>query len=446
MFAVSSITSGNSDLTSTTGSASGSINMDLHEIVLHDACSGVESTLVSCEQLTPWGETSPLSVDDYTVSDDRSKVLIFTKSLKVWRLKTKGCYWVLDLTCSNRSPESLKQLGKGLDSSAPNEAATELKFATFSPDLRHVAYVFKNNIYVEDYESNIIQITDDGNDVIINGTFDWVYEEEFGLYDGFRWSPDSRRIAYWQIDQSGVGTVNLVNNTDSLYPKLNPIRYPKCGDTNPSARIGVVDIPSRNDRTTPVTKWIEFDDNDSRNHYIADMCYIESKKDENGEIKQQIVVQRLNRLQNQLSIYTILLTEVGFDISILYKEQSPEWIDIAKPLRWLSIPTSLGMGKNNFFLLNTERNGWSQLCLIPNSDVSSVEGMMEVTPCGFDVETVCGYDENLMTIYFIASPADPLRRFLFSVSLTMLKEKEPLPVPLAFPVQRVTPLDDGYLG
>jgi hypothetical protein len=116
-------------------------------------------------------------------------------------------------------------------------------FATFSPCGNKVAYVRDNNLYVQDVHTfKITALTSDGSSMVINGTFDWVYEEEFRLRRGFRWSPDSKSIAFWQIHQEGVRVVNLINNTDHLYPQLIPIPYPKAGEQNASCRIGVVPV------------------------------------------------------------------------------------------------------------------------------------------------------------------------------------------------------------
>lgn len=448
---VTSVAADNSDLTSTTGSACNAINTTVHEIIRHDVSNGTESILVSRTQLTPTGETSPLSVDDYTVAEDCSKVLLLTQSKKVWRLKTKGSYWVLDLNAAAGSPGALRQLGVGLDPASPNATASDLKFATFSPDLQNVAYVFENNLYVEDRYHNIVPLTNDGSEMIINGTFDWVYEEEFGIYDGFRWSPDSTKIAYWQIDQTGVGIVNLVNNTDSLYPKLNPIPYPKCGEPNPSARVGIVCLPSSGSSLSPRTAWVDFADNDSRNNYICDMSFIERKSHGRSDPTQQLVIQRLNRLQNHLEIISVVVSsDKDGDVltqSLLYCEDSDAWIDVNKPLRWLSIATPTGMGKNNFLLLLSEQNGWRQIFLTPNNDNDYSSNIVAVTPIGVDVESVCGYDDHLKLVYFIASPGDPLRRFLYSASLALLgNESAADREPLAFSVQRVTPLDDSFRG
>jgi dipeptidyl-peptidase-4 len=178
---------GNSQLTATTGSVEDKGSLLVYEILWHDAHSGSEEVLVSAAQLTPAGASAPLVIDDYCTSDDRKKVLIFTNSQKVWRLRTRGAYWVLDLT-----DNSLRPLCNG---------SGELMFATFSPNISKVAYVRDNNIYVEDLLAPyfICPLTNTGNSNIINGTFDWVYEEEFHLYCGFRWSPDNSHIAYWQV-------------------------------------------------------------------------------------------------------------------------------------------------------------------------------------------------------------------------------------------------------
>ena len=119
-------------------------------------------------------------------------------------------------------------------------------FAKFSPDGSRVAYVSKQNIYVEDIESGkIITLTSDGGGNIVNGTFDWVYEEELDCRDGFRWSPDGKKIAYWQSDTKGIGTFYMINNVDSIYPEIIPFPYPKVGTSNSAVKIGVVSVGRR---------------------------------------------------------------------------------------------------------------------------------------------------------------------------------------------------------
>jgi len=144
-----------------------------------------KTVVVTTEQLTPKDSSHALKVRNFFFSDDGKKILIYTNSKKVWRYDTRGDYWVL-----NTADNSLKQIGKTLP-------ASSLMYAKFSPGGNNAAYVSKHNLYVEDLNTNAIkQLTTDGTDRMINGTFDWVYEEEFGCRDGFRWSPDGSRLVF----------------------------------------------------------------------------------------------------------------------------------------------------------------------------------------------------------------------------------------------------------
>ncbi len=152
----------------------------------------VEHVLVSSEMLTPTGATKPLSVDSYQWSADKRKLLVFTDTERVWRYNTRGNYWVLDI-----ASKSLTQVGG-------DAAPSSLMFAKFSPDATKVAYVYKNDIYLQNLaDGKVTRLTQTGTPTKINGTFDWAYEEEFSIRDGFRFSPDGKRIAFWEIDASG---------------------------------------------------------------------------------------------------------------------------------------------------------------------------------------------------------------------------------------------------
>ncbi len=154
---------------------------DGKDIVRYDPQTGEREILVSARSLTAPGDCKPLEIDNYIWSADGKKLLVFTNTKRVWRQNTRGDYWVLDLDSGD-----LKQLGGDAEEST-------LMFAKFAPTCDRVAYVCKRNVYVQDLKSmRIRQLTRDGSERIVNGTSDWVYEEEFGLRDGFRWSPDGR--------------------------------------------------------------------------------------------------------------------------------------------------------------------------------------------------------------------------------------------------------------
>ena len=157
---------------------------------------------------------------------------MFTNTKKVWRQNTRGDYWVFDIAGGK-----LRQLG------ARRAGVVADVREVLARRARASAYVRGNNLYVERLDDgDVTQLTTDGSETTINGTSDWVYEEELGVRDGFRWSPDGRHIAYWQFDTTGVGIFSLINNTDTLYPVITRIPYPKAGTTNSAVRIGVVDV------------------------------------------------------------------------------------------------------------------------------------------------------------------------------------------------------------
>src|SRR5215475_4641986 len=181
-------------------------NKDVSEIIRYDAASGERTTLVTTEKLTPKG-AAPLVIEEFNLSDSGQKLLIFTNSARVWRSNTRGDYWVLDL-----NSWQLTKLGGDVKPAS-------LMFAKFSPDATRVGYVRNNNVYVENLANGgVTQLTSDGSKHLVNGTFDWVYEEELFCRDGFRWSPDGKQIAYWQLNSEGVKEFSLINDTAGLYP------------------------------------------------------------------------------------------------------------------------------------------------------------------------------------------------------------------------------------
>jgi dipeptidyl-peptidase-4 len=223
------------------------------DIVRYDTRTGARTVLVPAARLTPGAGQAPLAIDDYAWSTDGRRLLVYTNARKVWRDDTRGDYWVLD-----RESGRLRKLG-GV---AP---PSTLMFAKLSPDGTRAAYVHANDLWVEEVETGAVtRLTSDGSDTTINGTSDWVYEEELGLRDAFGWSPDGTRLAYWQFDATGVGTFTLVNDTDTLYPTLTRIPYPKVGTTNSAVRVGVVPAGGGE------TRWMKVP-GDPREHYVARM-------------------------------------------------------------------------------------------------------------------------------------------------------------------------------
>src|SRR5437870_5503661 len=292
---------------------------DLYRV---DAVGGGKQLLVRGRDLVPPGAAKPVGIEEYTFSADGSKVLIFTNSVRVWRQNTKGTFFVWDFAARRLIPVSTR----------PGYQ----QFAKFSPDGRQVAFVRDNNSFVTDLASGAEQaLTTDGGDNVINGTSDWVYEEELDLRDAFRWSPDGQRIAFWRLDQTAIRPYYLMN-ADPLYPTLVPVRYPKAGTPNAEVRIGVVEVASGH------PTWVEL--GADRDIYVAAMDFAESSL--------EIWLTRLNRLQNRLDL---MLADVRTGASrIIMTDADSAWVDARQPV-WLD------GGKQ--FLYLSERDGFAHLYL-----------------------------------------------------------------------------------
>lgn len=310
-------------------------------------------------------------------SDDNEKVLIYNNTKRVWRYDTRGDYWVLSL-----HDGSLRQLGKGLPESS-------MMFAKFSPDGTRVAYVSNNNIYVEDINTGkITQLTNDGSQTIVNGTFDWVYEEEFSCRDGFRWSPDGNYIAYWQSDTEGTGVFDIINNVDSIYASILHFPYPKAGTTNSAVKVGY--MPAAGGATT----WIDIP-GDPRNNYIPRMEFIPESN--------ELFIQQLNREQNTNKVW---IAQIGSPTpKNIFTDKDAAWLDTNDNIQWLK--------NNQYFTWESERSGWRHLYRISRDG----KEIVPVTKGDFDYIQPVGTDLKKGLVYFIASPDNFTQRYLYSANL-----------------------------
>ena len=345
------------------------------EIWAHNISDGKDKPLVKVANLVPSGSDKPIPIDGYSFSKDKAYVLIYTNSKRVWRSKTRGDYWVLD-----RGSSEIRKLGG-------DARASTLQFAKFSPDSNQVAYVRERNIYVEDLlDHSIKPITSDRSKGIINGTSDWVYEEELGLRDGFRWSPDSQAIAYWQFDERSVRKHTMVDNVSGLYPKLNSFAYPKVGQRNAICRVGVRYLNSKE------TVWVKSSD-DLRNNYIAKMEWVQGAGG--------LVIQQLNRSQDKNTLLRVDPDSGKVDPILI--EQDEAWVYASNEIYW----------KDNYnkFTWISDRDGWRHVY----SYSSDGKNLKLITPGEFDVIKLLRMDNNEEHFYYIASPENPSQRYLYRV-------------------------------
>jgi dipeptidyl-peptidase-4 len=348
---------------------------DSGDLVVEDAATGRRETIVQAAALMPQGAQRPVAIEGYEWSGDERKLLVYTNSQRVWRSNTRGEFYVWDMD------------GRTLTRAASQPGLQQ--FAKFSPDGSKVGFVRDNDLYVFDLATGReTRLTSDGGEQIINGTFDWVYEEELGLQDGWRWSPDGRRIAFWRMDQSRVGTFHLMQETDSLYSQPVALRYPKAGTPNPVARIGVASVEGG------AVTWM--DTGTDPEALLSRMEWAASPD--------EVVIQRMNRIQNRLDV---LIADAATGRSrTLLTETDPAWIDIRDNVfQWVN------GGRN--FVWGSDRDGWQHLYLY-NRDGSLAR---QLTRGEWDVTRVMGVDSAAGWIYFGAAEEGPAQRHVYRVRL-----------------------------
>jgi dipeptidyl-peptidase-4 len=343
------------------------------DLVRHDAATGQQEILVPASEFQPKAAGEPLKVEAFELSPDESKLLIFTQSRRVWRLNTRGDYWVLEIG----KPGSLRQLGGEAQPSS-------LMFAKFSPDGSRVAYVLENNIQVQELRGmKITSATKDGSPTLINGTSDWANEEELHIRDAFRWSPDGRSLLFWQFDTSGVRQFHLINNTDESYPKITSFPYPKVGETNSATRVGVVGADGAD------LRWLELP-GDPREHYLPRAEWTPDGK--------AVLVQQLNRVQNTNRVM-LADARTGSARTVL-TETDAAWLENDNPVRWIA-------GGEKFLWLS-ERDGWRHAYLADTHG----KGLDRITSGEWDVIRIEAVDETHGWLYFSASPEHATQQHL----------------------------------
>jgi dipeptidyl-peptidase 4 len=361
------------------------------DIVKYQTATGAREIFLPASRLIPSGEKTPLDVEEYSISPDGRRVLIFTNSKTVWRRNTRGDYWVLELASG------------GLHKLGGNAPESGLLFAKFSPDNSKVGYVRGNNVYVEDLASGkIAQLTQDGSDAIINGTSDWVNEEEFDIRDGFAWSPDSRAIAFWQFNITGLPKYNLIYDlgaprgeivTGIPYPNTGPYPqvleypYPEAGTQNSVVRVGVASAAGGQ------VVWMKTE-GDPHNTYLPEMGWADSS---------HVLIQHMNRLQNRNEF---LLADSATGASrTVFVDEDKAWVEVNRDIVWINQGREL--------LIVSERDGWRHLYRV-SKDTGKTQ---LVTRGDFDVVSLDRISPDEKWAYFIASPENATQRYLYRAKL-----------------------------
>jgi dipeptidyl-peptidase-4 len=333
---------------------------------------GKRDRLVQGSRLVAEGQTAPVDVEEITWSADGRRALIYTNSQQVWRARTKGTYYVWDRQAGRLTPVSR---GEGWQ-----------QFAKLSPDGTRVGFVRDNDLFVVDLATGReTQLTRDGSATVINGTFDWVYEEELGLQDGWRWSPDGRRIAFWRLDQGRVPVFTWVNDLAGTYSAPVELRYPKPGEPNSRVKIGVIDAAGGEPR------WMDTGEGE----YLARMDWAASP----GEL----VIQRMNRHQNRIDV---LLADANTGRSrTLFSDSDSAWVNVDDDLRLVRGGSQI--------LWTSQREGYNQIYLYGRDG----RLVRKLTRDAWDVISLDHVDERGGWVYFTGTGGNPAERHLYRVKL-----------------------------
>ena len=332
-----------------------------------------------------------IEIDDYFYSSDNSQILIYTDSERVWRHNTKGYYYLYDVASGDLTPVAHRDAGFQM-------------FAKFSPDGGQVAFVRDRNLFVVDLEDmSERQLTSDGAEgTIINGTSDWVYEEEFGLRDGWAWSPDGRHIAYVQLDETST-TEFVMADLLGQYPELIRFRYPKAGEVNSEIHVGVVDLESGDNRFFATHTW---NDGGDSLEYIPSLGWT-------PEIDgtSYVWMFRLNRDQNDLDL--LYGDPADMSVETILEESNDTWLDVETSFGDLAGGTITYLADGEHFVWLSERDGYRHLYLYRN-DGTLVRAL---TDGDWNVTSFHGVDADEGHVYFSGTVASPLERHLYRTDL-----------------------------
>ncbi len=321
------------------------------------------------------------SFDNYEFSADEKFILLTTKTEPIYRRSFRAEFYIYNRENSELTPLS-------------NHGKQQL--ASLSPDNRYVAFVRENNIYLVDIEQKTEkQITFDGKrNEIINGAPDWVYEEEFGFADGFKWSPDGKRITFYRFDESGVKEFFMTTFGD-LYPEAYTFKYPKAGEQNSDVTIHVYELETGETRAMDVATEEEF--------YIPRIKWTHDPE--------MLSVIWLNRLQNHVKVLHCDVTEGASEV--VYEETNEKYISEATDDMITYLPDKKS------FLLISERDGYFHFY---HHDFISGQ-TNPVTSGDYDIASLIGFDEKRDLVYYTSYEESPMQIHLYSIELDGSKKK-----------------------
>lgn len=330
-----------------------------------------KTVLVKLSDLTVGGKQ--IQIDDYQFNADETKLLFQSQVTPIYRRSYTATYYLYDL--------KTKKFAALDDQHAPQT------LAEYSPDGSKVAFIHKNDLYVKDLNSGkVTALTTDGKkNKIINGTTDWVYEEEFAITKGFEWSPDSKTIAYLKFNEKEVKEFTMTYYGE-LYPDLYKFKYPKAGEDNSKVSAHLVTVKGG--------KTINL--NLGNYEYIPRLSW--------SPVANKLILQTLNRHQNELNYWLIDATGKKINAAIFFTEKSKTYVEIDNNLILLEDGSGL--------LRTSEKSGFNHIFKVAFDGTEK-----QITSGNFDVIEFLGVDEATKTVYYAAAEKSAIHKGIYSIQL-----------------------------
>lgn len=331
-------------------------------------------TLVRAGELRDPQTGQDLNIDEYQFSADENHLLLFTNTQRIYRHSSTQVVYVFDL----KSRKLVKVFdGKGVSN------------PTLSPNGGKIGFCFENNLYWADLAGGkATQVTTDGaKNKIINGSTDWVYEEEFGFPEGFYWNTDGTQLAYYKFDESQVPTFTM-DMYGKLYPDRYEFKYPKAGEKNSVVTIWTYSLAVG--KSTPVDIGAEKD------QYIARIRWTQQPN--------TLALLRLNRHQNKLEL--LLADAANGSTKVAMTETSDTYIDVENT-------TVTFLKSAPQFVWMSERDGNNHLYLY---DMAG-KLLRQITSGPWEVTELYGIDEKTQTVYYQSNEMSPLEKHVYSIGL-----------------------------
>lgn len=314
-----------------------------------------------------------IDFDDFELNQDETKALFLVNRQSIYRRSFTAEYFLFDL--KTRQVQAL------------DEKRSPQTLASYSPDGKKVAYIFENNLYVKDLASGkVTQLTKDGQqNAIINGTTDWVYEEEFSITKAYDWSSDSKFIAFLRFDESKVREFTM-SMYGELYPKLYTFKYPKAGEDNSKVSAHIVAATGGKIANINLGNY----------EYIP---RIDCSTNQNV-----VIFQTMNRHQNNLKYQSVSFNDKSFKANVFFTEESKTYIDLDEYMIFLS--------KENALLRTSEKDGFKHLYKL-NFDGKQTQ----ITKGNWEVIDFYGVDESNNTLYFTSTEQGAIKKTVYKINL-----------------------------